>query len=77
MKPDRCPKERGLRRAPDSRDKMMFAALFLFLAAVLLSTLAVGFVELNRAHRSSSAIGIPPPVARAVELMGQPSYYAR
>jgi hypothetical protein len=59
-------------RVPDCRDKMMWAALFLLLAVVLLSSLAVGFGELTGAHRRSSAIAIPPPAAgaKSVELMG-------
>jgi hypothetical protein len=78
--PHCCPKQSNRLRRPDYREKIMGATLFLFLAAVLLSSLVVGFGELNRTYRSRSALAVPsPPVARAelIELIGQPSDHAQ
>ena len=67
-----CPAERGPRRLRYYHVRMLWSALFLFLAVVLLSSLVVGVRDLNGAPDSESGIAEPSPVARAelVHLMG-------
>lgn len=71
-----CPVHCGTRRRPGCIDRMLFRALFLMLAGVLIVSLVAGLRHLRTA---SAGMAEPAPLASAhvVQLVGQAQNDAR